>query len=91
MLSNIRLYQIHCRLYEICYPFKRFISVTTSLIRKFLQHFTMIYRIGATHGKKSKFFELTEVMRQQGDTTFIDLLNNVSAKIVSEVDIVLIS
>ena len=36
------------------------------------------------------FFELTEVMRQQGDNTFIDLLNNVRVGYVTESDIALL-
>ena len=37
------------------------------------------------------YFQLTEVMRQQGDSIFIDLLNNIRVGAVSEIDIALIS
>ena len=41
--------------------------------------------------KNLKVFELAEVMRQQGDTIFIDLLNNLIVGAVSKIDIALIS
>ena len=37
------------------------------------------------------YFELTQVMRQQGDSIFIDLFNNFRVGAVSEIDIALIS
>ena len=63
MVSNIRLYQIHCRLYEI-------FSHTCG-------HFS--------------YFKLTEAIRQQGDSIFIDLLNNVRVRAISGIDNALIS
>ena len=32
------------------------------------------------------YFELTEVMRQQGDSIYTDLLNNVRVGAISEID-----
>ena len=37
------------------------------------------------------YFKLTEVMRQQGDSIVIDLLNNVRVGAVSKIDLALVS
>ena len=104
MVLNVRLYQIHCKLCEI---FKvsldiLFVGLTVILLGDLYQLLPVQGKkvfapfhndlLNLCHPwKHFSYFELTEVMRQQGDLVFIDLLNNVRVGAISEIDITLIS
>ena len=105
MVSNARLYQIHSRLCEIFnVPLDApFANLTVLIVGDFYQlppvrgekqKVFMPFKnelLNLYHPwHHFDFFELTEIMRQQGDNTFIDLLNNVRIGKVYESDIVLL-
>ena len=103
MVSNTRLYQIYwlCGIFSVSLDIP-FPGLTVILLGDLYQ-LPSVQRKKAFapfHNDLMKlfhpwehfsYFELTEVMRQQGDSIFIDLLNNVRVGAVSEIDIALIS
>ena len=101
-MRDSRLYQIHSRLCEIFnVPLDApFANLTVLIVGDFYQlppvrgekqKVFMPFKnelLNLCHPwHHFDFFELTEVMRQQGDNTFIDLLNNVRIGKVNESDI----
>ena len=99
MVSNIKLLNIHKRLYEIfgCSEELTFASKSVIAVGDLLQlppiRASPIYTpYNSVFGDLFKLWylflmcELTEVMRQQGDTEFITLLNNLRVGIFTERD-----
>ena len=100
VVSNIKLYQIHCRLCEI---FSFWLDIALAGLTVIL--LGDLHQLPLVQGKSSctlsgRFneftsplwtFQLTEVMWQKGDSIFVGLLNNVRAGAVSEIDIALIA
>ena len=98
MVSNIKLYQNHCRLCEIFIISLDILFAGLAVI--FFRRLLSIARCSGKEGfvsfdnglmtlRNFSYFELTEVMRQQGDSIFIDLLNNVRVGAVLVIDIAL--
>ena len=100
MVSNVLLLNIHLRLSEIfgvksSIPFAgKMLIVCGDLFQLPPVMGSRVYSEGKNLLAKMlrlwqsfKFAELTEVMRQRGDTVFIDLLNNVRVGKLSESDI----
>ena len=101
MVSNTLLLYIHQRLIEIfgCVSDynKPFAGVTVLLVGDlyqlppvlkkpvFAQYYNELYNIYPLW-RNFKMCELTEVMRQRGDATLIDILNNIRLGIVTEED-----
>ena len=102
MVSKIRLYQIHCRLCEIFsvsldIPLAGLTVIVLDLNQ--LPHvqgnvFAPVHNdlINLFHRwEHFSYFKLTEVMRKQGDSIVIDLLNNVRVGAVSKIDLALVN
>ena len=103
MASKIRLYQIHCRLCEIFsvsldIPLAGLTVILLGDLNQ-LSHvqgkvFAPFHNdlINLFHRwEHFSYFKLTEVMRQQGDSIVVDLLNNVRVGAVSKIDLALVS
>ena len=99
MLSNIGLYQIHCRLYgkftvRLDIPFAELAVILLRNVYQLAPVFAPFHHdlLNLCHPWKNfSYFEVTKVMLQQGDSIFIDLLNNVRVGAISEIDISSIS
>ena len=100
MVSNVMLLNVHTRLCEI-FGVKNSIPFAGKLViacgdlfqlppvmgsRVYLEGQNMLAKVMKLW-KNFKLAELTEVMRQRGDTVFIDLLNNVRKGKLTESDI----
>ena len=72
-----------------CYSFRRFVSIAHCSGKKVFAPFHN--NLMNLFHPSEDYFELTEVIRQKGDSIFIDLLSNVRVGAVSEIDIALIA
>ena len=103
MVSNVRLYHIHFRLCEIFnvsldVPFGGLAVLTVGDLyqlppvreRKVFSLFKDEMLNFSHPWHHFDFFELTEVMRQQGDNTFINILNNVRSGNVTKEDLAIL-